>query len=768
MLQGMKLKTKMFLMFLPVVILGFISLQIINHQMTKAMVDREISEKMDMRFNNIMAGFEEKISAHQRISETLAVIVEGKGLEMSREEFGELLQRLVMVNDDTLGMGVWYEPYRHSAGERYFGPAVYMKGNKAVYTGEYEKEDYDYHSWEWYQNGRIGMAWTDPYYDSTTGITIITTTVPFHDQKENFQGVITADVNLNIIQKLITGIHMEEGGCVFLLDRKGRYITHSDQEKIMKNLSDEKESEFSGLGKKILMENSGTAILEKEKERFRVYYYTLSRTGWKIVFLIPEKELYASVYNRLYLMMLASLIIMLAAVAVIVKFSRHMVNRIEKINNMALSLSSDRIGRGHRTEIIDLDSADEIGLLATRFNDASAQLNDLFGRLRSRVLFEQLISSISTGFINLGHSETDTQINSALREIGKFTGAGRCYVFLLSNDGTRLYNSHQWRLEEAGLPGEGKFRDLPAAGFSRWLEDKVFETVCHQSPKDLRLSAGGEASCYYPEGTHTLVEVPMVYGGSLRGFWGFYSARADVVWKSEDIRLFSMIGEIFVNALVRKEAEMENLHLNLEIEDTQREIIFTLGEIAEARSYEMGNHVKRMAEYSKLLGLKYGLSEYQAELLKLASPIHDIGKLAIPDAILLKPGKLTPEEFEVMKTHSLIGYKMLYKSKREIMKTAATIALQHHERYNGSGYPYGLKGKEIHIYGRITALADVFDALGSVRVYKDAWGLDLILEYFRIERGEYFDPDLVDIFFENIEEILNIRNSLSDDQQKME
>lgn len=203
----------------------------------------------------------------------------------------------------------------------------------------------------------------------------------------------------------------------------------------------------------------------------------------------------------------------------------------------------------------------------------------------------------------------------------------------------------------------------------------------------------------------------------------------------------------------------DNLFLNKEIENTQKEIIFTLGEIAEARSKETGNHVKRVAEYSKLLALKYGLPDDEAEIIRMAAPMHDIGKLGIPDSILNKPDQLTPEEFEIIKTHCRIGYEMLSSSNRRIMEAAAIIALHHHEKFDGTGYPRGLKGEEIKLHGRIVAVADVFDAIGNERVYKKAWELGRILELFRNERGKQFDPMLVDIFFDNIPGLLKIKET---------
>lgn len=205
------------------------------------------------------------------------------------------------------------------------------------------------------------------------------------------------------------------------------------------------------------------------------------------------------------------------------------------------------------------------------------------------------------------------------------------------------------------------------------------------------------------------------------------------------------------------------VHLGHEIEATQREVVFTMGAIGESRSKETGNHVKRVAEYSRLLALYYGMSEADSELLKQASPMHDIGKVAIPDAILNKPGKLTFEEFEVMKNHSILGYEMLKYSNRPILKAAATVAIEHHEKWDGSGYPNGKSGESIHIYGRITAIADVFDALGSDRVYKKAWELERILGLIREESGRHFDPSLVEIFFEHIDKFLAVRDRYRDE-----
>lgn len=208
----------------------------------------------------------------------------------------------------------------------------------------------------------------------------------------------------------------------------------------------------------------------------------------------------------------------------------------------------------------------------------------------------------------------------------------------------------------------------------------------------------------------------------------------------------------------------ENVHLHTDLDETQREIIFLLGEAVEARSQETGNHVRRVAEISRILAEQIGLDEEEAGLVKQASPLHDLGKIAVPDVVLNKPGPLSDEEQAIMQKHAEIGYAMLSASPRRTMTAAAHIARDHHERWDGKGYPNGRQGEDIHLYGRITAVADVFDALLSERCYKPAWTTGQVLSLFRDERGRHFDPRLVDALFERLEDIQAVRDRLPDQQ----
>jgi len=196
--------------------------------------------------------------------------------------------------------------------------------------------------------------------------------------------------------------------------------------------------------------------------------------------------------------------------------------------------------------------------------------------------------------------------------------------------------------------------------------------------------------------------------------------------------------------------------------DREHETLYILGKTAEYKDPETASHVARVAHYSKLIAKAYGLDEKEQEIIFYAAPFHDLGKIGIEDKILLKPGKLDDEEFEQMKKHAQIGYEILKDSQSEFLKAGAIIAINHHEKYDGNGYPKGLKGDDIHIYGRIVAVVDVFDALTSHRPYKKAWSFDDALNLLKEESGKHFDPNLVNLFIENTEEIKEIYNSFGE------
>ncbi|WP_031480436.1 HD-GYP domain-containing protein [Maridesulfovibrio frigidus] len=230
------------------------------------------------------------------------------------------------------------------------------------------------------------------------------------------------------------------------------------------------------------------------------------------------------------------------------------------------------------------------------------------------------------------------------------------------------------------------------------------------------------------------------------------------------------INPAIVKARVRTHLALYNQNIALEhqvaertkdLYSTRLEVVRRLGIAAEFRDNETGLHIIRMSNYSRTIAKGYGLSNSEAGLLLNAAPMHDVGKIGIPDNILIKPGKLTPEEWKIMKTHTLIGGKIIGDYDNDLMATAKSVALTHHEKWNGTGYPEGLSGKNIPLEGRITAVADVFDALTSDRPYKEAWSDERAFDLLLKERGKHFDPEIVEIFFKNIEEIMSIKEKYS-------
>ena len=241
--------------------------------------------------------------------------------------------------------------------------------------------------------------------------------------------------------------------------------------------------------------------------------------------------------------------------------------------------------------------------------------------------------------------------------------------------------------------------------------------------------------------------------------------------QSDKVSLLFLKGVTKLNELDKKLLEVfsanvslafDNLLLNREIVETQEDLIYRLGDVVESRSHEAGDHIRRMSEVSYFIAQKLGLSDEECDLLKQAAPMHDIGKIATPDKVLLKPGKLNDAEMKVMKEHPTTGHNILSGSPRPILQAAAIISEQHHEKFDGSGYPKGLKAEKIHIFARIVAVADVFDALTHKRCYKNAWPIDKVIAVMKDGSGSHFDPKILTILMNNIDAALLINEEYSE------
>ncbi len=343
------------------------------------------------------------------------------------------------------------------------------------------------------------------------------------------------------------------------------------------------------------------------------------------------------------------------------------------------------------------------------------------------------------------------EIIKVLADMGRaLTSADRCTVWVVSDDKQKIWTKIAHGMDAIELP-----IDSGIVGSSIVNKEKI---IIEDVYKDERFNQEIDKQTGYR--TRSMMVIPMFDNDdAIIGAFQVINHQGEKgVFDKRDMQRLMLASTYAAETLVAA-------RLAQEIEETQREVVFTMGAIGESRSKETGNHVKRVAEYSKILALAYGLSEEDAELLKQASPMHDIGKVAIPDAVLNKPGRFNAQERKIMDKHAELGYNMVNNSERPLLKAAAIVAYEHHEKWNGKGYPRGMSGEDIHIFGRITAIADVFDALGSDRVYKLAWKDEKIFQLFKEERGEHFDPKLVDLFFENLDAILAVRDTFKDTYQ---
>ncbi|MCB1644514.1 MAG: two-component system response regulator [Pseudomonadales bacterium] len=297
--------------------------------------------------------------------------------------------------------------------------------------------------------------------------------------------------------------------------------------------------------------------------------------------------------------------------------------------------------------------------------------------------------------------------------------------------------------------------------------------IARRSPPDLILldimmpGIDGYEVCRQLKEDHLLKHIPVIFITAKLGVKdevkGFEAGAVDYISKP--------VSAPVVKARVRTHLALHDQNRELDrkvheqtrkISDTRLQIIQRLGRAAEYKDNETGLHVIRMSHYSKLLALSVGMSENEAELLLNAAPMHDIGKIGIPDSILQKPGKLTEEEWVIMRTHCEVGARIIGHDDSALLRMARTVAMTHHERWDGTGYPHGLSGTDIPTVGRIVAVADVFDALTSHRPYKEAWPVSKARAVMLEASGSHFDPQMVEAFFDNLDDMLIVRDQYSE------
>lgn len=362
-----------------------------------------------------------------------------------------------------------------------------------------------------------------------------------------------------------------------------------------------------------------------------------------------------------------------------------------------------------------------------RLNDK--QILDLLFSYVPRIAEERDLDSLLVLMANLGRSMVQSD---------------RCSLWLLSEDGTELWTKVAHGISEIRIPSTGGFVGHSLQNYEELLIPDAYD--------DPRFDSSVDKKSGYR--TRSVLAVPFKNSqGQVMGVFQAINCLSDDTFKKEDLEHLRLIA-------VYSAKSIESSLLFMEQQRTQDEITTILGEAAECRSHETGNHVNRVGAMCYKIGRYLGMDAADLKMLQQASTMHDLGKIGVPDEILNKPGRFTPEEYAIMKNHSMMGYEMLIHSRSQLLLNAASIAKSHHERYDGKGYPEGIAGENIPLAARICSVADVFDALTNARCYKDPWPRDKVIKLFDEERDKQFDGRLVDILLEHIDEFYEINEMM--------
>jgi HD-GYP domain-containing protein (c-di-GMP phosphodiesterase class II) len=350
-----------------------------------------------------------------------------------------------------------------------------------------------------------------------------------------------------------------------------------------------------------------------------------------------------------------------------------------------------------------------------------------------------------------------------LLEARKITGADAGSVYLLEGNVLRFETSHNQtlfdRLGEEQVRAMFKRFELPLdsrsiAGHVAVSKEILNIPDVYALPASVPYKFNSSWDQTHDYRTQSMLTVPMVdQSGNVVGVIQLINAMAQCQTVPFDSRYRTIVAAFASQAAVA----IANAKLTENLQEAWLDSIFRLGVAAEYRDKETSNHIKRVSEFSVHIGSRLGISGEELEYLRWGAAMHDCGKLGIPDAILHKPGALTDEERSTMEYHTLIGALILKGGSNPLMNASQVVALSHHEKWDGSGYPRKLSGEDIPLYGRIVALADVFDALASRRVYKPAFPMDKVVSIITTDRGRHFDPGMVDILLDQLEELNRIR-----------
>jgi Methyl-accepting chemotaxis protein len=361
---------------LPVIIIGMILLAFLSYQNAKTLIDKEIQDKMAYLLQQTIQGIEKKLLKHAAIPATLSRTVEAADGSMTKENYAALVQKSITTNEETFGIGIWFEPYKYKKDIKLYAPYAYKEKGKIVYTDDYSKEEFNYINQEWYKNGtntNKDIVWSAPYVDELTKITMVTSTAPFYDEEKKFAGVTTADIDLSSLQKMVNDIKVGKTGRAFLLTKEGIYLADADANKIMKvKVTEDKNESLSLIGKELISGKGGQATYNEEDGKNRIYYSTVPETGWVIALTISEKEMMSPIAILLSKLSIVIAITTIIIVLVVIGYTRYMTNKIKPVNKLAHD-----IAEGDLTNVLEVNTEDELGQMSNNMNHMVQNLKEL-------------------------------------------------------------------------------------------------------------------------------------------------------------------------------------------------------------------------------------------------------------------------------------------------------------------------------------------------------------------------------------------------------
>lgn len=365
---------------LPLVVAAMVTLTAVSYISGKNIINKEIDTKMNNQLGQVVESIERSLEKHAAIPINLAKISQASGGQINKENYSKILENVITTNNDTLGAGVWYEPYKYDANIKFFGPYAYKDNDKIVLTEDYATEEYNYPNQDWYKsvtNSKEAVVWSNPYYDENTKITMVTATSPFYDKDNKLLGTTTGDIDITNLQKMISEIKVGEKGKAILIDNTGLFMAGVSQDKIMKQkISEDNSTGLKSLSTDLLSGKSGNSEYSIDKDKNVIYYKTIPSTKWVVALTIPEKELYAPLNSLLIkLGAIATGVIVLVGIAIFL-FSTYISKNLKKADTL-----SEIISQGDLSQNIEVTSDDEIGHMYKNLNNMTFKLKDVLGSI---------------------------------------------------------------------------------------------------------------------------------------------------------------------------------------------------------------------------------------------------------------------------------------------------------------------------------------------------------------------------------------------------